>query len=64
MRINIGPQSVRDTPISSTIRLSRVADGATFQDGRIRVGENSGLSARVSGLPYNGAAGDAHPPER
>ena len=42
---------VRETAESSTLRLIRVADGATLETGRVRVGEDGGASAWVLGLP-------------
>jgi tRNA (mo5U34)-methyltransferase len=40
-----------DTAASSKLRLIRVADGGTLEAGRVRVGENSGMSAWATGLP-------------
>jgi uncharacterized protein (TIGR03437 family) len=37
------------------LRLIRVADGATLEAGRVRVGENSGMSAWATGLPADAA---------
>jgi tRNA (mo5U34)-methyltransferase len=52
VRIVLGPVHVgSDTPVSSTLRLTRVADGATLETGRVRVGENSGMSVWAAGLP-------------
>lgn len=53
VRINIGPPSARDTEVSSRLHLVRVADGATLDSGRVRVGEGSGMSAWATGLPEN-----------
>ena len=54
VRIVLGPvPAVCDTPVSSTLWLTRVADGATLETGRVRVGENSGISAWAAGLPAN-----------
>jgi hypothetical protein len=54
VRIVLGPvPAVCDTPVSSTLWLMRVADGATLETGRVRVGENSGISAWAVGLPAN-----------
>ena len=52
VRIVLGPvHAGSDTPVSSALRLTRVADGATLETGRVRVGENSGMSAWAAGLP-------------
>jgi len=52
VRIVIGSvRAVRDTAASSALRLIRIADGATLEAGRVRVGENSGMSAWATGLP-------------
>jgi tRNA (mo5U34)-methyltransferase len=40
-----------ETPVSSALRLIRVADGTTLESGRVRVGENSGMSVWAAGLP-------------
>jgi tRNA (mo5U34)-methyltransferase len=54
VRIVLGPvPAVCDTPVSSTLWLMRVADGATLETGRVRVGENSRISAWAAGLPAN-----------
>jgi tRNA (mo5U34)-methyltransferase len=56
VRIVIGPvRAGCDTATSSTLRLIRVADGATLEAGRVRVGENSGMSAWATGLPADAA---------
>ena len=46
-----GVPAVCETAASPTLRLIRVADGATLETGRVRVGENSGMSAWAAGLP-------------
>ena len=52
VRILLGPApSAIDTRASAVLQLIRVADGATLETGRVRVGENSGLSAWTLGLP-------------
>lgn len=52
VRIVLGPAAApSDAPASAVLRLLRVADGATLETGRVRVGENSGLSAWAHGLP-------------
>ena len=53
LRIIVGPAPARDTAVSSTLRLVRVADGKTFETGRVRVGEDSGMSAWAAGLPID-----------
>ncbi len=56
VQIVIGPARPTDVgAASSTLRLTRVADGATLESGRVRVGENTGMSAWATGLP-DGAA--------
>jgi len=52
VRIVIGlVRGVRDSAASSALHLIRVADGATLEAGRVRVGDNSGMSAWAAGLP-------------
>jgi len=56
VQILLGPAAaLRNAPASSTLHLLRVADGATLESGRVRVGENSGLSAWAAGLPADAA---------
>ena len=42
---------VRETAASSALHLTRVADGATLEPNRVRVGQNSGMTAWATGLP-------------
>lgn len=52
VRIVLGPASAAsDARVSAELQLIRVADGATLETGRVRVGENSGMSAWAAGLP-------------
>jgi tRNA (mo5U34)-methyltransferase len=53
LRIGIDVQTSPAGPLHPTIRLTRVADGKSFEDGRIRVGENSALSLWAAGLADN-----------
>ncbi len=47
---NLRKQSI--SPTDSSIRLTRVADGKTFDPNRVRAGENSAISVWAAGLPH------------
>ena len=54
VQIMLGPAPAgSDARVSAALQLVRVADGATLETGRVRVGENSGMSAWAAGLPFD-----------
>jgi len=58
--IDLSSEARRNWPAreSAALHLTRVTDGKTFEDGRIRVGENSSVSVWVSGLPFDAVVSD------
>jgi len=44
--------------VTSHLRVTRLADGKTFEDQRIRVGEDSAVSVWIAGLPAEATAAD------
>jgi endonuclease YncB( thermonuclease family) len=44
--------------VNSALRLTRIADGKTFESKRVRVGEDSAISMWVAGLPAGATAKD------
>jgi hypothetical protein len=44
--------------ITSDLEVTRIADGKTFEDDRIRVGEDSAVSVWMAGLPADATIAD------
>jgi hypothetical protein len=57
VRIGIDDPAPDPAPMNPSLRLTRVADGKTFEDFRVRTGENSCISVWATGLPSVIAAG-------